>query len=84
MKFSLSPCAAARNADAFIGLDAGALPFGDLHVDDDGIAGLERRHLGAGQLGCVLGLDLLDDVHWYISCRDAWAEPQAKRFGALF
>ena len=56
--------AAARNAHALIGLNAGALAFRDLHVDDDRIAGLERRHLRAGQLGRVLSLDLLNDVHW--------------------
>ena len=49
---------AARDADAFIGLHAGALAFGDLHVDDHRIAGLELRHFRAGQLGRVLGLDL--------------------------
>src|ERR1700733_3119656 len=55
--------AAPRDADAFVGLDAGALAFRDLDVDDDGVAGLERRNLGPGQFGRVLGLDLLDDVH---------------------
>src|ERR1700734_2273729 len=53
--------AAPRDADAFVGLDAGALAFRDL--DDDGVAGLERRNLGPGQFGRVLGLDRLDDVH---------------------
>src|SRR5208282_1446895 len=55
--------AAARDAYAFVSLDAGALALGDLDVDDDRIAGLECRHLRAGQFGRVLGLNLLDDVH---------------------
>src|SRR5271156_467276 len=55
--------AAARDAHAFVSLDAGALAFRDLDVDNDRVAGLERRHLGAGQFGRVLGLDRLDDVH---------------------
>src|ERR1700685_1747123 len=33
--------AASRDADAFVSLDAGALAFGDLDVDDDGVARLE-------------------------------------------
>ena len=40
--------AVAGDADALIGLDAGALAFRDLDVDDDGVAGLEIRDLGAG------------------------------------
>src|ERR1700751_3447303 len=48
--------AAARDAHAFIRLNAGALAFRDLHVDDDRVAGLELRDLGPGQLGRMLGL----------------------------
>ena len=63
MKLSLRPLAAAGDADALVGLDAGALAFGDLHVDDDRVAGPELRHFRAGQIGRVLGLERLDDVH---------------------
>ena len=41
----LQAAAAAGDADAFIGLNAGALAFGDLDVDDDRVAGGEIRDL---------------------------------------
>ena len=49
---------AARDHDAFVGLHALAVAFLHLHVHDDGVAGLEFRHLARG----AFGFDLLDDV----------------------
>src|SRR5690606_14216740 len=56
--------AGAGDADALIGLDAGARTFGDAHLNADGVARLEfgKRALGF-DLGGLLGLELTDDVH---------------------
>src|SRR4029453_2600800 len=46
----VEPAAGTADADAFIGLHAGALPFDHLDVDDHGIAGAEfRNRLGRRQ-----------------------------------
>src|SRR6478609_5416403 len=60
--------AGAGDADALIGLHAAALAFLDLHVDDDGIAGLKVRN-GLAELLDVLFVELLDDIHCLCSCR---------------
>ena len=56
--------AGAGDADALIGLDAGARTFGDAHLDADRVARLEfgERALGF-DLGGLFGLELTDDVH---------------------
>ena len=58
----VQPAAGARDADALVGLDAGALAFDHLHVDHDGVAGLEIRD-GLAERGDLLALELFDDVH---------------------
>ena len=63
--------AAARDADAFIGLDALALAFLDLHVHAHGVAGLEVRDLaGRQQAVSFFFLEGLDHVH---GLRPYWA-----------
>src|ERR1700683_312080 len=82
----LQAAAVARDADAFIGLNAGALAFLDLHIDDDGVAGLEGRDFGGlAKLGGLFGLDRLDDVHEKLhAVTPNERARRAKRFGALF
>ena len=61
----LQAAAAAGDADAFVGLDAAALAFGDLDVDDDRVAGGEIGDFADGaELGDLFGLQRLDDVHF--------------------
>src|SRR3954471_14693852 len=56
--------ARAADADALIGLNAGALAFDDLDVDDHGVARLEVRNLASGgQFFLLLFLELLNEVH---------------------
>src|SRR5690606_24457524 len=56
--------AGAGDADAFIGLYAGAGAFGDTHLYTHGIAGLELRELSlCFNLGGLFGLELTDNVH---------------------
>src|SRR5919107_1040892 len=64
----LEAAAGPGDADAFIGLHAGALAFLDLHVDDDGVAGLKIGNRLA-ELGDLFLLELLNDVHGQYSCR---------------
>ena len=83
----LQAAAAAGDADALIGLDAAALAFGDLDVDDDRVAGGEIGDwAGGAELGGLFGLQRLDDVHCPSPCRDAGPlkERFGERFGALF
>src|SRR3954466_5022609 len=54
--------AGAGDAHALIGLHAGALALLDLDVDDQGVAGLEVRHVPAELLD-LLAVELLEDVH---------------------
>jgi hypothetical protein len=76
--------AAARDADAFVSLNAGALALRDLDIDDDRVAWLELRHLGAGQFGRLLGLDRLDDVHFLLTpAVTPERQTPGERFGAL-
>src|SRR5690606_19894434 len=52
------------DADAFIGLHAGAGAFGDANLHAHGVAGLEFGELALFlDLGGLLGLELTDDVH---------------------
>src|SRR3984885_11054928 len=61
----VEPAAGAADADAFIGLHAGAIAFHHLDVDDQGIAGPEvGNRLAGGQLFELLFFELLDEVHW--------------------
>src|SRR6516162_2732839 len=56
--------ASAPDADAFVGLDAGTLALDHLVVDEDGIArGEVRDVLACGELGNLLLLELLNEVH---------------------
>src|SRR3954452_7821507 len=66
----LEAAAVAGDADALIGLHAGALAFLDLHVHDHRVARLEVRN-GLVELGNLLLLKLLNDVHRQYSCRRA-------------
>src|SRR5262249_12937489 len=60
----VEPGARAADADALVGLDAGALALDHLDVDEEGIAGLEvRNFLAGGKLGNLLFLELLDQIH---------------------
>src|SRR5262245_38321720 len=62
----------AADADAFIGLDAGALAFDHLDVDDHGVARLEvGDFLAGGELLHLLFFDCLDEVHGEISVGSA-------------
>jgi len=55
--------AGAGDADAFVGLNALALAFLDLHVDAQGVAGTEVRDRADGQqTGRFFLLELSDDV----------------------
>src|SRR4051794_40371019 len=63
-KTLVDAAAGARDADALIGLHARALAFDHLDVDDHGIARTEiRDFLAGGELGDLLLLDLLQNVH---------------------
>src|SRR5262249_31737905 len=56
--------AGAADADALIGLHAGAVAFDHLHVDDHGVAGGDLRILLVGrQFVELLFFELLDEVH---------------------
>src|SRR5690606_29828529 len=53
-----------RDADAFVGLNAGARTFGHANQNADGVARLEFRKLALGfNLGGLFGLELTNDVH---------------------
>src|SRR5665213_1755820 len=63
-KTLVEAAAAAADADAFIGLHAGAIAFDHLDVDDQGVAGSEiRDRAGGGQLVELLFFELLNKVH---------------------
>src|SRR5262249_7766998 len=63
-KAFLQTAAIAGDADAFIGLNAGALAFDDLDVHDDRVAGLKLRNvLASGKAGNFFLLDSLNQVH---------------------
>src|SRR4051812_4955180 len=56
--------AGAADADAFVGLDAGALAFDHLDVDDHGVARLEVRNgLARGEPFGLLLVERLNQVH---------------------
>src|SRR5262245_48661320 len=56
--------ARAADANALIGLDAGALALDHLDVDEDGVARREIRDLLArGKLGNLLFLELVNQIH---------------------
>src|SRR6266851_8126962 len=58
----------AADADALIGLDAGALALDHLDVDEEGVAGLEVRNvLAGGEIGNLLFFELLDQIHGELS-----------------
>src|SRR4051794_2634751 len=60
----VQPGAGAPDADAFIGLDTGALALDHLDVDDEGVAGLEiRDFLAGGELFDLLFFELLNEIH---------------------
>src|SRR3981189_1520670 len=60
----VEPAAGTADADALIGLHAGALAFDHLDVDDHGIAGAKlRNRLGRSQLVELLFFELLNEVH---------------------
>src|SRR5438874_4695600 len=60
----VEPAAGTADADAFIGLHAGALAFDHLDVDDHGVAGAEfRDRLGRRQFIELLFFELLNEVH---------------------
>ena len=60
----VEPAAVARDNDAFIGLNARALAFLHLHIDDHRVAGAKLRDdLARDELGRLFGVDFFDDVH---------------------
>src|ERR1700738_3257844 len=64
-KTLIEPAAGTADADAFIGLHAGAVAFDHLDVDDHGVAGREVGNLPGGrQLVALFLCELLDEVHW--------------------
>ena len=74
--------AVAGNADAFIGLHAGALAFLHLDVDDDRVARLEWGDRPASQeLGGLLCFELRDDIHENLAAFAGWS---GERFDTLF
>ena len=81
----VQPAAVARDHNAFIGLNARALAFLHLDVDDHRIS---RPKLGdflaLDKLGGMFRLELLDNVHNENSCRFVLAVGADERFGTLF
>jgi hypothetical protein len=56
----VQPCAGAADADALVGLDAGALALDDLDVDDHRVARAKVRDVLAGaKFFDLLAVDLL-------------------------
>src|SRR5690606_17384475 len=56
-----------RDADAFIGLDAGAGAFRDANLDAQGVPGLELGKLALFlDFGGLFGLKLANEVHRFI------------------
>src|SRR3954471_14616918 len=74
----------AADADALVGLDAGALAFDHLDVDDHGVARLEvRNRLAGGELVGLLLVERLNEVHgkFSVGCAPARLRDRAECLG---
>src|SRR5437660_9034913 len=76
--------AGAADADALVGLDAGAFAFDHLDVDDHGVARLEVRNgLAGGELLGLLLVERLNEVHgkFSVGCAPARLREKADCMG---